>query len=157
MESATRIDWAVERLRRDETVATQFLDWHLRTVRPPRRSVVQAAESYRQWCADTRSGLLHVDVANPVDAEAFDQQWRMSAETSEIRAPAGWAEVGLVSLLTAPLMTVIAALAGSYVVAAAAVVISAAAYFAVRTAEPSLLVGPTGRNPPFWITGAPWR
>lgn len=157
MESATRIDWVVERLRRDETVATQFLDWHLRTVRPPRRKVVQAAESYRQWCTDARSGLLYIDVANPVDVEAFDEQWRVSAEASEIRAPAGWVEVGLVSLLTAPLMTVIAVLAGNYVVATVAAVIAVAAYLAVRKAEPSLLVGPAGRTPPFWITGAPWH
>lgn len=157
MESATRIDWAAERLRSDETVAAQFLDWHLRTVRPPRRKVVQAAESYRQWCVDARSGLLYVDVANPVDVEAFDEKWRVSAEASEIRAPAGWVEVGVCLLLTAPIMIVIAVLAGSFVVAAVAAVIAVAAYLAVRKAEPSLLVGPAGRTPPFWITGAPWR
>lgn len=148
MESATRIDWAVERLRRDETVATQFLDWHLKFVRPPRRKVVQAAEGYRQWCADTRSDLLYVDV------EAFDQQWRVRAEASEIRAERGAAEVSVVTCLLAPLMCVMSVLADRYVVAAVAAVVAVAAYVIARKAKPILLVGPSGLTPPFWITGA---
>lgn len=154
MESATRIDRAAERLRRDETVATQFLDWHLKFVRPPRRKVVQAAEGYRQWCAEARTDLLYVDVENPVDVEAFDQQWRVSAEASKIRAGTGWVEISVVMRLFAPFMCVIALLADRPVVAAMAAAVAVVAYVVARTAKPTLLVGPAVRTHP---SGSPGR
>lgn len=147
------VDWVAERLRRDEAVAALFIDWHVLTECRPLRRVVQAAESYRQWCVDTRAGLLCVDVETPFDVEAFCQQWSMSAEASEIRVPAGWGESAKVCLLLAPIMTVIAVLVGHFVVATVAAAIAVTAYVAVRKAEPLLLVGPAGRAAPRWLTG----
>jgi hypothetical protein len=153
MESATRIDWVADRLRRDQIVAEQFLDWHRRTARPPRLGVLRAAAGYRKWCADARSELSCVDIANPVDVDEFEQQWRLSAYASEIRAESGWVEVCLPLIPAALGLGIAAALTGSYVVSSVAGAIAIAAYFVLRKAKPTLLVGPAGRPPPFWITG----
>jgi hypothetical protein len=153
MESATRIDCVADRLRRDQVVAEQFLDWHRKTARPPRLGVLRAAAGYRQWCADARSELLHVDVGDPVDVDAFEQQWRLSAYASEIRAESGWVEACLPVIPLALATCIVTALTGSYVVSSVAGAIAIAAYSVLRKAKPALLVGPAGRPPPFWITG----
>lgn len=156
MESATRLDGIAARLARDEIVAAQFLDQHRRSVHPPRHEVVRAAEDYRQWCSDARSTLLRtvVENPNPIDLDAFEQQWRASADVSEIHGPAGWAELGLVLVRLALLMCGVLALIGHYVAAVVVAAVAIAAYFMVRKAKPTLLVGPAGLTRRSGDTGA---
>jgi hypothetical protein len=152
MTAPTRLDSIADRLQRDAHVAELFVKLGLQSQRTPRVAAVRAAKAYRQWCESTRSDLLNVNVDLPADIDALEQQWRLHAYASEIRA--GSSAVSMLVLLmgVALLLGVLLALSGNYVAAATAAVVAAASYLGVKRAKPVLLVGPAAASLPFWLS-----